>query len=100
MRAIVPHHLQNWQILTPLFSWVKLLADTFAGQGLLGSRLYRYPETPRLVDNVLAPDDKDSTKGLDRTNKEEGDDLRKLYPKVGVASHRDKVIVVGRKPTS
>ena len=91
------HHLQKWQKLTPLASWVSELADTFAAQGLLESRLYRYPLPPRFqrfdIDNILA------------TTGEECSELRKLFaaaqadPQQRVAIHRSKVVVVGQKPT-
>ena len=102
------HHPQKWQKLTPISSWVSALADTFAAQGLLEPRLYRYPLPPELyrydTDNVLAIYEEISRKVLDRMDKEKGEELRKLIAAAyvdsqqGVAICHDKVVVVGQKP--
>ena len=89
-------------------SWVSALADTFAAQGLLEPKLYRYPLPPELyrydTDNVLSIYEEISRKVLDRSNRGEGEELRKLISAAfinsqqGVAICHDKVVVVGQKP--
>ena len=89
-------------------SWVSALANTFAAQGLLEPRLYRYPLPPELyrydTDNVLSIYEEISRKVLNRRDKGEGERLRKLISAAfvdsqqGVAICHDKVVVVGQKP--
>ena len=89
-------------------SWVSGLADSFAAQGFLQPRLYRYPLPPDLyrydTDNVLLIYEEISKKLLDRQEKGKGEELRKLIAAAfvdvqkGVAICHDKVVVVGQKP--
>lgn len=105
-RAFVLSQQQCW--LTALSSWVSALGDIFAAQGLLRPRLYRFALPPELyrydTDNVLSIYEEISRKILDRRDKRDGEELRKLISvayvdsQQGVAICHDKVVVVGQKP--
>ncbi|MCJ1383156.1 hypothetical protein MMC17_006269 [Xylographa soralifera] len=84
-------------------TWVSALADAFMVQGLINSRLYRYPLPPELyrfdTDNVLAMYEEISRKLLDRRGKGEEEKPRKLISAAfidtqkGVAICHDKSLV-------
>ncbi|KAI4232071.1 MAG: hypothetical protein LQ349_005224 [Xanthoria aureola] len=93
-----------------LRTWVPSLAKILAAQGLVDSRLDRYPLPPEFyqydTDNVFGVYEEISKKVLDKRGKGEGDKLRKLIAaafvdsRKGVAISHDKVVVTGRKPAS